>query len=420
MKQKNVLLMVVAVACGLAAAVLTTQMTGKPAVPEQVEIWAAAKELPVSTKLTKEKVADLVKKKKVNKTEVPPNAIENEEQLIGKYIQRPLRAEDPIYLTDIADKAPGLSPPAGKHLSTLKLPYESVGPFIEPGSKVDMFVTVQTQIMPRPRQFQLLSDVLVMAVDTGYVAGPQGQNGASGRPQINTVTVAVAPTESKWLDIAAQLQGRIKLLVRGEKSPEVRQLTDEELTRLFFEPEATTPQNDGGKGKKLKLMVPRTFLAAGTEITEDVIRDKFKEKDFDEGDAPKDAVTSLGDYLGKFLTKDAERGEPVAKDGIGEKPEEKPAPKETTPTPMTTEPKPDPKPEPAPKPKKTERKPIKVWEPEISSPKGVEKHLYELYDEKEGWVYRGIKNPDGTITPAPAPEKAPEAPKPDDKGNKVS
>lgn len=149
MKQKNVILMVVAVACGLAAAVLTTQMTGKPAAPDQVEILAAAKELAVSTKLDKAKVADLVKRKKVNKADVPPNAIDGEEQLIGKYVQRPLRVDDPIYLTDIADKAPGLSPPAGKHLCTLKLPYEHVGPFIEPGAKVDMFVTVQTQVMPR-------------------------------------------------------------------------------------------------------------------------------------------------------------------------------------------------------------------------------------------------------------------------------
>ena len=59
MKQKNVVLMVVAAACGLAAALLTTQMSGKPAAPDQVEILAAAKDLPVGQKLDKQKLAEL-------------------------------------------------------------------------------------------------------------------------------------------------------------------------------------------------------------------------------------------------------------------------------------------------------------------------------------------------------------------------
>ncbi len=95
MKQKNVLLMVVAVACGLAAAVLTTQMTGKPAAPDQVEILAAAKELQVGLKLDKAKIAEFVKKKKVNKNDVPPEGVcFKEEDLVDKYVQRPRGAED--------------------------------------------------------------------------------------------------------------------------------------------------------------------------------------------------------------------------------------------------------------------------------------------------------------------------------------
>ena len=48
MKQKNVILMVVAVGCGLVAAFLTTQINAKPKV-EQVEVVVALKDLPVGT-----------------------------------------------------------------------------------------------------------------------------------------------------------------------------------------------------------------------------------------------------------------------------------------------------------------------------------------------------------------------------------
>ena len=53
MKQKNLILMVVAVGCGLVAAFLTTQINAKPKV-EKVEVLVAAKDLPVGTMFTKE------------------------------------------------------------------------------------------------------------------------------------------------------------------------------------------------------------------------------------------------------------------------------------------------------------------------------------------------------------------------------
>jgi Flp pilus assembly protein CpaB len=414
-KQKNVVLVIVAAACGLAAAVLTTQMTGKPAAPDQVDILVAAKDLQANTKLEREKLGELVKKKKVLKTEVPQEgAFFSEEELVDKYLTRPRGANDTIFLTDVSPHKVGLTPPPGKHLCTVKLPYENVGPFIEPGSKVDMFVTVQRQEWKQARQFPLLTKVLVMAVDTGYAPGagggqPAGQT-RDGRSQINTVTIAATPGESKWLDIAKKLGGDIKLLVRGEDSPDVRQLKDDELKSLFNDPDVgADPTGDSSKkGKLVKLSVTRSFLAAGTEITEDLIKDKFRDKEFDENDAPKDGVTDIYEYLGKFLVKDAERGEPLGKDAFGEKPASKdPVKPPATEVAKAEGPKP-PKTEMAPRPRKVERKPIDVWEPVIVSPRGAEKHRYEKYDEKEGWIYRGVVGKDGLAVPGPAPELNPE------------
>jgi Flp pilus assembly protein CpaB len=424
-KQKNVILVVVAAACGLAAAVLTTQMTGKPAVPDQVDILVAAKDLPINTKLEKDKLGELIKKKRVARSEVPPEgAFFNEEELVEKFITRQRGANDTIFLTDVSPHKAGLVPPKGKHLRTMRLPYEVVGPFIEPGSKIDMFVTVFDPKWIRARQFALLTKLEVLAVDTQYAPGG-GQNGqgGQGRPTLSTLTFAVSPGENRWLDISAQQRGTINVLVRGEDSTPVKQPTDDELKSLFFDPDVANPLNDDTKkGKVVKLAVARGYLPAGTEITDEVVKDKFREKDFDENDAPKDAVTDVYEYLGKFLVKDAERGEPLGKDSFGDKPPEKepvkPAVVAPADVPKVEGSKPAPKTEMAPRPRKVERKPIAVWEPVIVSPKGSEKHRYEKYDEKEGWIYRGVVEKDGTVKPGQAPELNPDAPRSNKDGGK--
>ena len=60
MKQKNIVLMVVAVGCGLVAAFLTSQMSAKPAV-EKVDVIVAAKDLPVGSQLTREDLKTAIK-----------------------------------------------------------------------------------------------------------------------------------------------------------------------------------------------------------------------------------------------------------------------------------------------------------------------------------------------------------------------
>ena len=90
MKQKNLILLVVAVGCGLLAAFLTTQMSAKTPTAEQAEMLVAAKELTVGVKIEKEKLAELIKRKKVNKSDIPLNAVLSEDELIGKSIPLPV------------------------------------------------------------------------------------------------------------------------------------------------------------------------------------------------------------------------------------------------------------------------------------------------------------------------------------------
>src|SRR5262245_37592452 len=113
MKQKNIILLVVAVGCGIVAAVLTSQMRAGTHV-EQVDVLVAAKDLPVGTNLTREEVekGGLVKVKKMPKDGLPPAYVVDKEQLIDKRLARPLRAEETFNPQDLT-KGGVITLPAG-------------------------------------------------------------------------------------------------------------------------------------------------------------------------------------------------------------------------------------------------------------------------------------------------------------------
>ena len=82
MKQKNMILMTVAVGCGLVAAFLTSQMSGKSSQSEQVEVLVAAKDLPVGTQLSRDDLKTSVKKRKMPKDGLPPAFVVDENVLV--------------------------------------------------------------------------------------------------------------------------------------------------------------------------------------------------------------------------------------------------------------------------------------------------------------------------------------------------
>src|SRR5437879_5882194 len=161
MKQKNIVLMVVAVGCGLVAAFLTSQMSAKPTI-EKVEVIVAAKDLPVGTQLSKEDLKTAVKRKSISKDSVPPTIIETEEELLEKRLTRTVHAEEMINKGDVT-KGGVVSIPPGKSMATLPINLgEAVAGFVGPGSKVDVLASVKLEnnliVLP------ILVDMLVLAV----------------------------------------------------------------------------------------------------------------------------------------------------------------------------------------------------------------------------------------------------------------
>ena len=114
MKQKNMVLVAVAVVCGLIAAFLTSQMGAKsrPKV-EEVQVPVAAKEIPIGTRLPKEpqELAKWVRLKSYPKDAAPQAFVPTLEEMAEKYVMnRTYRENEPLNPMDVSTSGM-MSPP---------------------------------------------------------------------------------------------------------------------------------------------------------------------------------------------------------------------------------------------------------------------------------------------------------------------
>jgi len=168
MKPKTLILLMVAIGCGLVAAFLASQATGKGQVAT-VPIVVTKAEVRQGTFVTDSNVDNLFELKEWAREAVPPNSIGDIKELKKKLMQRTLDAGAPVNKRDVADSE-GLSKTlsTGQRAVTLQVTINSaVAGFILPGSHVDLIAN-----MPDPKEPQkimskiFLQNVLVLAVNT--------------------------------------------------------------------------------------------------------------------------------------------------------------------------------------------------------------------------------------------------------------
>ncbi|HXD84936.1 MAG TPA: Flp pilus assembly protein CpaB [Urbifossiella sp.] len=304
MKQKNLVLMVVAVGCGLVAAFLTSQMSAKPTV-EKVEVIVAAKDLVVGSHLTKDDLSKALKRKVVAKDAVPPNIIESEEEMLDKRFTRTIRVDETINKADLA-KGGTITIPPGKSMVTLPISLSSaVAGFVGPGSHVDVLGSVR--LNTTIRVLPILVNMLVLAVDAN-VALPE-----KGGPYqtVSMVSFAVDRKQALLFKLAQARGCDLSLLLRRTEDTETendKAYKIEEVTKLLQDRtrvDLKDPKNDSNYGdeedpkpkevaKAETVKVPAAIddIAAGTQITSDLIAEKFKVIELPK-DLAADAVTDL-------------------------------------------------------------------------------------------------------------------------------
>lgn len=374
MKQKNVILMVVAVGCGLVAAFLTSQMTAKN--QEMVDVLVASRDLTVGTTFTKEEIAKQVAYKKLPKDSLPPVLVHIPDDLIGKKLSRPLHTGETFNPADLS--VGGVVIPDGYDMVSMPVNVgNAVAGFVGPGSRVDVLATVR--LTNKLHAFPLLTNMQVLAVDT---VTTYDKNGVF--PQLNSVSFAVKDKQALLIKMAEARGCSLSLKLRHANK---KQESEEEIARLIKEAEdlLRDEQNPGGiknagtdesnrtKQPETKVEVPtvtpdtkkpdpvvkqpeviaphipsvkvpvaKADIAPNTDITADLIAEWFEWKELPKEFA-EEAVLDLGEFMGKALKTGVAKGQWVTKAMVGAQ-APKPAPQDpfVNPKPPQEEPK-DPK-----------------------------------------------------------------------------
>jgi pilus assembly protein CpaB len=239
MKPKTLILMVVAIACGLVASYMTSRViadrSDKPT-DEKVTVLVARKNLTMGTYIKDPE--QLFEEKQFTKGEEPKKAIRNFEELKDKRLNKPLSAEQFVTPDDVATKdQDGLSAvmQKGKRAFAIKVDAaSSVGGFVLPHSRVDIVSVVQRNENETYSKI-ILQDILVLAVDQGKDR-PDDKTAIIG----NTVTVQVTPQQAEVLTLAQRL-GTLNLLLRAYGD-------EEKVTTAGTRPKEITQAGNGDKG----------------------------------------------------------------------------------------------------------------------------------------------------------------------------
>ena len=252
MKPKTMILMVVAVVCGLAASYMTSRVIAdrnQPAGPEEekVTVLVAKQKIPVAT-LIKDPTKYFVEKQ-YTKGEEPHKALKSWDQVKGKRLNKPLGEEQFVTNDDLMDpRFTGIEGilPNGMRAIAIKVNSASVvAGFVLPNSRVDIIQTLRYG--EHSEANTILQNMLVLATDA-----IKDRPDDKGNILSSTVTLAARPEDVQKLRVA-EATGELSLSLRGSE--------DETIASLH----GTTPKDlahaankDGGPGGD------ETGAAAGT------------------------------------------------------------------------------------------------------------------------------------------------------------
>src|SRR5438309_1288348 len=213
MKPKTLILMIVAVVCGLAASYMTSKVIaerGTQAEVEKVSVLVARKNLGMGLLISDPE--KLFEEKQFTKGEEPKKAIRDIAELKDRRLNKPLTAEQFVTVDDLIDKdKDGLSAVMRRGMRAVALHMNAergVGGFVQPHSHVDI-VSVVTNPNGEISAKIILQNILVLAVD-------QSANRAEDKQATiaSTVTVQVTPDQAEKLALA-QKMGQISLTLRS-------------------------------------------------------------------------------------------------------------------------------------------------------------------------------------------------------------
>jgi pilus assembly protein CpaB len=275
MKPKTMILMVVAVVCGLAASYMTSRLLadrGGPAPVNTVKILVAKARINAWTPIKNPEEAFV--EKEVPEGTFSPKCITDMKDLKNQALKAPLGEQMPLTKDDLLSEATaglvGALHNGERAIAIRVTPESMVGGFVMPGSKVDVMMTLKRGDGDSSAQI-IMQDMMVLAVDLKNTRD-DGQQAMLG----NTVTLAAKPEQSERLSLAASL-GDLRLLLRTPLDQEKPSYKAVHIADLPHGPEKEAGQTDStdvattaSVGPALPTLPPLDKTPAPTPVVEKV------------------------------------------------------------------------------------------------------------------------------------------------------
>ena len=219
MRAKSLVLLVIAIGCGVIASVAVSQVVleqkDQPSV-QTVGIVLATKNISAASKLT----ADSLKIVQWPSDRVPPGAVIDQALVEGKFAKQPIYANEPIIEVKLANKGKEVIIPDGFRVFDIVVRDETGGSgYLAPGDRVDVFGFFEKgQRISASRTIKVLENIEVLMVDG--VASVDLEAKDAVKKSVRTIQLLVKDKQYSVLDTASHL-GKLRLALRPPEKDEI-------------------------------------------------------------------------------------------------------------------------------------------------------------------------------------------------------
>lgn len=213
MRVKSLVLIFIALGCGLVASIGISQVmqreTAAPGI-EMEPILVALTDIDIGTRLD----AQNVRLEDWPKAKIPPGAIRRLEDVKDKFANVRFFKGEPLNVHKISDtlKNIAVQVPPGYRAMPVKVDEDTVMKAVSPGDRVDVMVFLRRngQDIRETGTYTILKNVRVFAVNTNTERSTDGKGEATN---FRTISLLVKPEHARELAVAAQM-GKILLTLR--------------------------------------------------------------------------------------------------------------------------------------------------------------------------------------------------------------
>lgn len=287
MRGKSILLLVLALGCGLIAAIGVTQVIsqdsgGAKESVEMVNILVAKEDISGSRKLTPE----MVTIEAWPKNRVPKDAITDIKAIEGMRARSEILADDPIRRQKLLGKGDRQTPTShivrGMRAVPIKIEKDSNTGLIRPGDRVDVLANIQRNTqegIEQSRTITLLQNVEVFAIDDNFIIDPDSEEGDTVTAK--TATLLLSSKQAQKVDLAQKL-GRLRLIMRSPDDEEVTaDLSGISTAELLGNPQDTKPKEDPLETVSTRITMPspvhqtwKIRLLAGADVADVTLKEQ--------------------------------------------------------------------------------------------------------------------------------------------------